>query len=404
MTRKKIAYSVIFSTVVFILGVFIYKLVSITTLKTGNFETAVVDRGTVMDYVPAKGVVQPGSEVLLLCPEASVIKDIVKEPGSHIEAGSPIIFLDPKPIQTQIENLKDQLEVKHNNLQKNILNAKSIKIDLEYNVEVKKLKIASLKAKLADQKQLLEVGGISPSKVDQTKQELVLAEKELQTVQEKNSIKLEQLKAEQEGLKLQIGIQEKDLAEKEELLKKMVIRAPSSGIILKIYGKKGERVSKHALLVKMSDLSAFKIEGSIEDKLAGEIETGTNVYAVIDNEKLAGQIGNISPEVVNNRIEFDVFLKNNDDKKLLPNMSVELMVVKAEKDSVLRIKNGPALNQGNSEFDVYVVRSRTAVRRRVVTGLRGEDYVEIISGLKEGDKIIISDIPVFRNIDEIMIQ
>ena len=404
MSNKKVVYIAITAIVLGILIFFIYKLMSITTLKSGNFETAVVERGTVIDYISAKGVVQPGSEVLLLCPEASVIKEIVKEPGSHVEAGATIIKLDPKPIQTQIDNLKDQLEVKHNNLQKNILNARSVRIDLEYNVEVKKLKIASLKAKLADQQQLLDVGGISPSKIDQTKQELVLAEKDLQKVQEKNSIRLEQLKADLEGLKLQISIQEKELSEKQELLNKMIVRAPSAGIILQIYGKKGERVSKHALLVKMSDLSAFKIEGSIEDKLAGEVKTGTKVYAVIDNIKLAGQIGNISPEVVNNRVEFDVFLQKNDDSKLLPNLNVDLMVVKAERDSVLRIKKGPAFNKSVQEFDVYVIKSRTAKRTRVVTGLKGNDYVEIVSGLKEGDKVIISDIPVFRNIDEIMIQ
>lgn len=404
MSNKKVVYIAITAIVLGILIFFIYKLMSITTLKSGNFETAVVERGTVIDYISAKGVVQPGSEVLLLCPEASVIKEIVKEPGSHVEAGATIIKLDPKPIQTQIDNLKDQLEVKHNNLQKNILNARSVRIDLEYNVEVKKLKIASLKAKLADQQQLLDVGGISPSKIDQTKQELVLAEKDLQKVQEKNSIRLEQLKADLEGLKLQISIQEKELSEKQDLLNKMIVRAPSAGIILQIYGKKGERVSKHALLVKMSDLSAFKIEGSIEDKLAGEVKTGTKVYAVIDNIKLAGQIGNISPEVVNNRVEFDVFLQKNDDSKLLPNLNVDLMVVKAERDSVLRIKKGPAFNKSVQEFDVYVIKSRTAKRTRVVTGLKGNDYVEIVSGLKEGDKVIISDIPVFRNIDEIMIQ
>jgi len=211
-------------------------------------------------------------------------------------------------------------------------------------------------------------------------------------------------KADQEGLKLQISIKGKELAGKKELLKKMIIRAPSAGIILQINGKKGERVSKHNLLVKMSDLSAFKIEGSIDDKLAREIETGTKVYAIINNEKLSGQIGNISPEVVDNRIEFDVFLEKKNDKILFPNMSVEMMVVRAEKDSVLRIRNGPAFDRETNVFDVYVVKSRMAKRTSIVTGLRGKDYVEIVSGLKEGDVVIISDMPVFRNVDEIVIQ
>ncbi len=407
MSGKKITVFIVILTVIGILGVsgyFLYEFISTPTLKKGEFETARIDRGSVIDYVPATGVVQPGSEVLLLSPESSVIKEIVMEPGSHVEAGESIIILDPKPIQDQIESLKDQLEVKQNSLEKNMLNARGIKIDLEYNVEVKKLKITSLKSKLADQKQLLDVGGISPSKYEQTKQELVLAEKDLETIMEKNSIRLEQLKADLEGLKLQISIQEKDLAAKEELLKRMVIRAPSAGIILQVYGKKGERVNNHKLLVKMSDLSAFKIEGSIEDKLAGKIETGKMVYALVDDEKLSGQIGNISPEVNNNRIEFDVFLKQSNHKKLLPNMSIDLLVVNAKRDSVLRVRSGPALEKDENEFDVYLIKRGMAKRTQIMTGLRGSEFIEIISGVKEGDNMIISDISVFRNIEEIVIQ
>jgi len=404
MSGKKIVVYVSSAVLAVLLLLFIYKFVSTPTLKSGSFETAIVDRGSVVDFIAATGVVQPGSEVLILCPEASIIKDIVMEPGSHVEAGQPIIILDPKPIQDQIESLKDQLEVKYNNLQKNLLNARSIKIDLEYNVEVKKLKIASLKAKVADQKQLLDVGGLSPSKYEQTKQELVLAEKDLQTVMEKNSIRLEQLQAEQEGLKLQIGIQEKDFADKEELLKRMVVKAPSAGIVLQIYGKVGERVSKHSLLVKMSDLSAFKIEGSIKDKLAGKIEIGTTVYVLIGYEKLYGQVGNISPEVINNSIEFDVFLRKSNHKKLIPNMSVDLWVVKQERDSVLRVKAGPALDKGINKFDVYLVKSRFANKTGIVTGLRGNEYIEVVSGVDVGDKVIISDVPVYRNIEKIEIH
>lgn len=403
MSGKKVIVFILIASGLAVLVYLVYRFTLTPALHSGEFETATVERGSVIEFVPAQGVVQPGSEVLLLSPEASIIKEIVREPGSHVDAGESIMMLDPKPILDQIESLKDQLQVKENSLQKNVLNARSTRVDLEYNVEVKKLKIASLKSELADQEQLLQVGGISPAKFDQTKQELVLAEKDLETSMEKNSIRLEQLNTDYEGLKLQISIQEKELTSKEDLLKRMVIRAPSSGIILQIYGKKGERVSNHKLLVKMSDLSAYKIEGSIDDKLAGMIETGKAVFALIDNEKLYGQIGNISPEVVNNRIEFDIFLEQSNHDKLLPNMSIELMVVNAQKDSVLRVKSGPALIKGD-EIEVYIIESGVAKRKRITTGLKGSECIEIISGVKEGDQMIISDISVFRNIEEIDIQ
>ena len=164
----------------------------------------------------AKGVVAPGNEVVLLSPASSIITRIAKGAGSRVKAGEIILILDPKIIEENIESMEDQLEIKRNDLLKNHLNARSTTIDLDYNVEVKKLRIVSLKSELTDQEQLLEVGGISPAQFEKTKQELNLAEKELKMVLEKNSIRLQQLEAEEEGLKLEIEVQEKALEEKKK--------------------------------------------------------------------------------------------------------------------------------------------------------------------------------------------
>ena len=136
-------------------------------------------------------------------------------------------MMDTEPVEKDIENEEDQLAVMRNNLTETRLNARSTTVDLDYNVETKKLKIASIKSELSDQEQLLEVGGISPAKIAKTKQELVLAEKDLESTLEKNSIKLKQLDAEEEGLLLQIGIREKEL-ERKRSIKEMIVRAPSS--------------------------------------------------------------------------------------------------------------------------------------------------------------------------------
>ena len=153
-------------------------------------QISTVELGKVVRSFSGEGIVEPQSEVLILSPASSIIKQILEEVGSHVNEGEPIIILDPSPVQSQIENIQDQLEMKQNSLRKNKLNARSTKVDLDYNVQVKNLRIASLKSELADQEQLLEVGGISPAKFEKTKQELELAEKDLVMLTEKNSINL----------------------------------------------------------------------------------------------------------------------------------------------------------------------------------------------------------------------
>jgi len=363
-----------------------------------DVQISTVELGKVVRSFSGEGIVEPQSEVLILSPASSIIKEILKDVGTHVNEGEPIIILDPSPVQVQIENIQDQLEVKQNSLRKNHLNARSTKVDLDYNVQVKNLRIASLKSELADQEQLLEVGGISPAKFEKTKQELELAEQDLVMLKEKNSIKLQQLEADEEGLKLQIDMQEKELAVKEEALSKMIIRAPSAGIILSIRGKVGEKVDNDRLLIEMSDLTNFKIQGKVDDDYSEQVKTGTRVYVALDNEKLTGVVGTVNPVIRDRKIEFDVNLRESNHYKLRPNLNVSLEVVREERDSVLRIHNGPAIGRGK-EHRVYVLQNGNAVEREILTGLVSDAYVEVLKGLSEGERVVLSDISSVEDLD-----
>ncbi len=368
-----------------------------------DVQVANVEIGRVIRSFPGEGIVEPKSEVIILSPASSIIKEILKEAGSHVNEGEPIIILNPGPIQLEVDNIKDQLEVKQNSLRKNGLNARSAKVDLDYNVQVKNLRIASLNASLADQEQLLEVGGISPAKFEQTKQELELAEKDLLMLKEKNSIKLQQLEADEEGLRLQIEMQEKVLAAKETALSKMIIRAPSAGIILSIQGKVGEKVNTDRLLVEMSDLSNFKIIGTVDDDFAESVKTGTRVYVKIDNDQLLGVIGTVNPVIRDRQIDFDVNLQESNHFKLRPNRTASLEIVRAERDSVLRLPNGPVFGRGK-EHEVFVLKPGGARLTQVVTGLKTPEFVEIMDGLEEGDRVVLSSVSSIEDIKEMEIK
>lgn len=378
----------------------IIRFVPMGRINSVEFEISEVDIGSVISTIPAEGNVEPESEVLILSPASSIIKRIVKDVGSKVELGEAIIILDPTPVQQEIDRIEDQLEVKRNSLKKNELNAKSIRVELDYNVEVRKLKIASLKSDLADQKQLLEVGGISPANFEKTKQELVLAEKDLETLNTRNNIRLQQLETEDEGLKLQIAIQEKDLEFQMQLLKDMIIRAPSSGIILSLDGQQGEKVNKDKLLIKMSNLSNFKILATADDKNSDYIKTGNEVIVELSDDELKGQIGTVSPAIKDKKVEFDVYLEESNHWKLRPNMTLPLKVVVDRADSVMRVEYGPSI-QRSSDIDVYKVEGSVAVRKQITTGLQGDHYIEINSGIAPGDKVIISDVSLFRNKEQV---
>ncbi len=368
-------------------------------VNSNSLVTTTVEMGSVIKSVPGKGIIEPENEVLLLSPAASIITEIVHGVGNRIEKGDVILKLDDEPIRDQIEHMQDQIEVNNNNLEKTILNARNTRIDLDYNVEVKRLSIISIKSELADQQQLLEVGGISPAKVEKTKQELTLAEKDLSTILTKNEIRLRQLAAEEKGLRLQIEMQQKQLNNLTELLQNMSIRASSAGIILEINGKVGEKVSVDRVMVRMSDLSSFKVRASIAESYGDIAKTGKRVFINVDGKEFLGKVGTVTPSIREGNIEFDVFLSESNNMSLRPNMTVELMLVVDQRDSVMRIKSGPALEK--MENAAYVKKNDVARLNEFETGLIGDHYVEVRSGLSLGDTVIISDVSSFRKKSEV---
>ncbi|MFA5330646.1 MAG: HlyD family efflux transporter periplasmic adaptor subunit [Prolixibacteraceae bacterium] len=390
----------IFSAVIVFILLFRY-LGSHSYLNSGQQQThtIIVDRGLVYDPIEATGTVEPENEVIILSPLTSIIQKINKEPGSRVRKGEIIVELDKKPTREEIEQISDQLEVKSNSLERSRLEGQMARIDLDYNVEVKKLKIASIKAQLADEEQLLSVGGISSAKIDETKQNLVLAEKDLEVVQKKNSIRLKQMKTDENGLNLQIEIQKKQLADKVEMIDKLDIKAPSDGIILSILGREGEKVGNDKMLISMSDLTTFKIKGSIDEKYSEFVKTGNPVYIFVENEKLNGTIGNVTPTVADNQIQFNVHLENTANPKLKPNQTVKIQVLKSVKSNALRISSNTKFKE-NSEQIVYVLDSGDVEERTVQFGMKGSDYQEVITGLNEGDKVILSDSPFSWNSTE----
>lgn len=404
MKKKKLIIASVIGILFIVLIIYYFSpLVFPSTLKIGEYTTSIVTRGSVMKEVDAEGTIAPQNEVLQRSPASSVVQRIVNSPGSHVKKGEAILVIDAKPIKDRIENLEDELEVKRNNLHKTDLNAKSTRLDLDYNAEMKKLKIASIQSELADQKQLLDVGGISPAKIEQTKQELVFAQKDLKMILQKNSIKLKQLEADEKGLQLEIEMKEKELQELKNILPQLIIKAPSAGIVLNVYVNDGDKISQGQLVTRISDLSSFKIDGKIDEKKADAVKTGREVFAIMDNEKLPGKIGNIQPVIQDNKVSFDVYLEESKHDKLMPNQKVNLHVVTERLDSVLRIRKGDGISDARVQ-NLFVVKDNRAVRTEVVTGLKGPEFIEILSGVKEGDVVITSDIASLRHLNEINIE
>ncbi|TLX74633.1 HlyD family efflux transporter periplasmic adaptor subunit [Labilibacter sediminis] len=402
--KHKISFPSLFGACMFVFMTTLFSCQpKYSKLVNGKFETYIVDKGNIETFEAAEGEVLPANEVILLSPASSIVKKIIKVPGQRVTKGEVIIKLDTRIVEDKIEQLNDQLAVKCNSLEKTRLNARSTKADLLYNEETKKLKIASIKSTLVDQEQLFEVGGISQAKIDKTKQELVIAEKDLKLVKQKNSIKLAQLAADEKGLLLQIEMQQEELEDQKELLTKMDVKAPSDGIVLQVHAKEGEKIQGEKVLVNVSDLTRLKVEASIAENHRWMIKIGRKAYIVSGKHRLEGRISSKMPMLDNGKLNFSVVLTGDDQSKLIPNQKVELQVVKKARYDVLRLKRGELINMKKKQC-LYVVEGDSAIKRDLEFGLITDEYAEVKAGVEEGNEIVIATTNTLKKMKSVKIE
>jgi HlyD family secretion protein len=372
-------------------------------LKRTQIKTAKVERGNIFSSVSASGLVEAEYMNTLLAPFSGKIIKISKPSGSRVLKGDTILILDQGSVKEQLKNLEDQVALNMNSYRQSNLDVDNQQLELEYQLEVKKMKITDLETSLSEEEQLLAVGGTSEEKIRNTKQQLDLAKRELELAIKQNKIRVEKIKAGQEALDLSIRIKKRELDKGKQLFDAAYVIAPENGIVITINGREGQTISSGQELVSISDLSTFKLTGKIADSNAEKLHTNGKVMAISNDTRLEGTIGNIRPEVENGMIKFDVFLEQNNHPDLRPNLSMELQVVTAEKTNVLRLPDGPFFD-GSKQLDVLRVEGDNAYKTRVQTGLNNFEYVEIESGLSEGDEVIVSDVSKVIHLETIKLK
>lgn len=375
----------------FVLNVFIVLAVVIFGCKNNSNQAdenaALVSRGPVIASFKCPGSVHSANVVSVVNTLRNTVTEIYKVPGSKVEKGELILQLDKTPILEEISSLKNQIQQKENALERIQLNANSVRLDLNHSEDAKKARVQHLKHSLGQQQKLLEAGGTTQERVDQVKQNLFLAEQDLNNQAEKNSLRLQQLKMDELNLELQIQSMKKSLQTQQAILQKTNVKAPVSGILLEVAGNVGNYVSLDQALVKIADKNTLKIVGTAGRNKLALLEPGGEVEVLIQSKKFSGTVGEVFAEENSEMISFDVFVAENEQHKLAGVEDVELLVKANDKENVLRMRKFPGMAL-TKHLDVLLQRGEEVIRTEIVLGTFGKDYCEIISGAQEGDIIL----------------
>ncbi|GAA4431521.1 efflux RND transporter periplasmic adaptor subunit [Ravibacter arvi] len=282
-----------------------------------------------LDFL-ANGNFVPNQDLKFMSETAGRITAILVKEGSRVQTGQTLARIEDKYLTLDVQSAKDSYE-----------------------------KIKSDKARFESS---LKTGGVTQSQVD--------------------------------DISLQLRNAELRLEQAEKRLGDAVIKAPISGVINKKHIELGAYVSPGTALFDIVDVSSLKLVVAVDEKRVVLLKTGSQVeikVPVFPDKTFTGTISFIAAKA-DNSLNFPVEIKVNNAKgeAVKAGMYANAMFRFNQEAPVLAIPRSAFVGSVNSR-EVYVLQpNNTAAIRKVVPGSVFGETVEILNGLEEGDKVIIS--------------
>ena len=401
--RNKTIFITLITAVVLLSSVWLLRASFQSTLKRSEITTAIVEMGNIENTINATGEILPEFEEIITSPIDASIQNVVMDAGAQIKAGESILTLDKSAAQTEYEKLKFQVESKRNEIEKLKLDLNKSFSDIKSNNDIKQLRINSLQADVENAKRLYKAGGGTKEDVDKAELDLKVAMLEKQQLENEIKNKQQTMRLEIKEAELAADIEENDLHELERKLQQANIVATRAGVVTWVNKNIGASVHQGESIARIADLSSFKVTGSISDNYLDQLHNGMSAIIRINETDIRGRIANIYPSVQNGIVSFDVQLDEQNNKLLRPNLKVDVYLVTATHNNVMRVANGPAF-KGASAQNVFVLKNGVAEKRTVHIGMTNFDYVELKDNVKPGDVVITSDMKDYKNSKEVVIK
>ena len=366
-----------------------------TGVKEKDLVFSIIDQGTIEVSVSASGKVVPAFEEIINSPINTRILEVYKKGGDSVDVGTPILKLDLQSAETEYKKqLLEQLEV----------NNSTYLSDLEMQVKVSEMKLNRMEVELRNERYLDSLGSGTTDRVHQAELNFKTGKLELEQLRQQlaneRKVKAADLKVKQ----LEYEIFRKSLAETKRTLDDAQVRSPRKAILTYINNQIGAQVGEGTQIAVISDLSHFKVEGEIADTYGDRVAAGGRAIVKIGSEKLEGQVSSVTPLSKNGVISFTVQLEDDSNRRLRSGLKTDVYVMNAVKEDVMRVANA-SYYVGRGEYDLFVRDGEgQLVKRKVQLGDSNFEYVEVISGLKPGDQVVVSDMSQYKNKNKLKLK
>jgi RND family efflux transporter MFP subunit len=378
------------------------------------------ERGTISQIIPARGSVSSNCEKVVNCVASG---EVIKLPflvGDSVKKGDLVCQLDPNVEQNAVDQAKMALSRAIHRLQETRESAKHAEDDLQISIQQAEESIASLRVKATNmdnksdrQKQLLSQSLASQEEFETAETDAAAADMEL-----RNAILAKQqlnnrsaMLQTEKGMNVEaaediVNSDQIALKNAENRLSSTTIMSPMDGVVSDLKTALNGWIEPsgeygRAAVMTISDLSRIFVNASIDERRIGDVRAGQKVEISADSypsRRFSGVVSRVAPTGVSDGdiVAFGVKIEvtSRDKSFLKPPMSASVKIVQQTKDGALLVPTQAIKQKERNSYITIVNADGQWHDRPVKLGLTDGINDEVLEGLSDGDRVLVSDAPL----------
>ena len=375
------------------------------TVPEGTLLTDVVKRGSIVLERRGLGTLVPEDTRLLPATTNGRVERILLRPGAQVQADSVILELSNPQVEQEAQNARlalqsavAALENLRVQLENELLTQQSVAAALESELALARMDAESKEA-LAKEKLVSELERRqSHQRAEALKKRMDLETKRLGTARQSIDARVRVQEAAVEQARAIADLQARRLAD-------LKVRPGFAGVLQQVSVEVGTQVAPGQSVARVADPTRLKAELRIAETQAKDIEIGQPAEIDTRNGVIPGRVSRKDPAAANGTVTVDVSLTGDLLPGAVPDLSVDGVIQLEKLDNILYVGR-PSLGQENTTVGLFKVinDSGDATRVQVRLGKSSVNAIQVVSGLNEGDKVILSDMSNWDAFDRVRLR
>jgi len=364
-----------------------------------------VKRGPMVRQVRGVGTLVPEDIRWLPATTQGRVEKIILRPGTQVKPDSVILELTNPQLEQELEDAELKVKSAEASLQ-------NLRVQVQNDFLQQKATAADVAAAYNKAKMQVQMNEALAKNQLVSMLQLRQSQVDVEQLGIRDDIAKQQLAGFEESMKARIAVQQSDVdqaraitALKRRQRDELKVRAGVDGVLQLVPVDVGQQVAPGTNLARVANPSRLKAEIKIAETQAKDILIGQKAEVDTRNGVVGGLVARIDPSVQNGTRTVDVTLTAPLPKGAVPDLSVDGTIELERLPDVLYVGR-PAVGQDQSAASLFKLQDDgvEAGRVQVKLGRSSVNTVEILSGLKAGDRVVLSDMSAWDTVDRIQLR